>query len=65
MKKLILLTVSTLMLVGCNQATSEKCESLEIANAQIEKDINTYKTAWNMFFETRDSGAINTDSFDE
>ena len=65
MKKLILLTITTLMFVGCNQATSEKCESLEIANAQIEKDINTYKTAWGMFFETRDSGAINTDSFDE
>ena len=65
MKKLILLTITTLMFVSCNQANSEKCESLEIANAQIEKDINTYKTAWDMFFETRDSGAINTDSFDE
>ena len=65
MKKLILLTITTLMFVGCNQAISEKCESLEIANAQIEKDINTYKTAWDMFFETRDSRAINTDSFNE
>ena len=65
MKKLILLTITTLMFVGCNQAISEKCESLEIANAQIEKDIKTYKTAWDMFFETRDSRAINTDSFNE
>ena len=65
MKKLILLTITILMFIGCNQAASEKCESLEIANTQIEKDINTYKTAWDMFFETRDSGAINTDSFDE
>jgi len=65
MKKIILITITTIMFIGCNQAQNEKCESLEIANAQIEKDINTYMTAWNLFFETRDSGAINTDSFDE
>ncbi len=38
---------------------------LQKANAQIEKNINTYKTAWDAFFETRDPNAINTDSFDE
>ena len=27
--------------------------------------IKTYKNAWDVFFETRDSNAINTDSFDE
>jgi len=65
MKKIILFIITALMFVGCNQAQSEKCKSLEIENAQIEKDINSYMTAWNLFFDTRDSKAINTDSFDE
>jgi|TARA_B100000768_G_scaffold136665_1_gene127638 hypothetical protein len=63
MKKIILITI--LAFIGCNQAPSEECKSIELANAQIEKNINTYKTAWDMFFVNRDSRAINTDSFDE
>ena len=31
----------------------------------IFKTIGISSSAWDMFFETRDSGAINTDSFDE
>jgi len=65
MKKIILFTITALIFVGCNQAQSEECKSLETANAQIEKDINSYMTAWSLFFDTRDSKAINTDSFDE
>ena len=63
MKKIILITI--LIFTGCDQAPSEKCKSIEIANAQIEKNIKTYKTAWNMFFDNRESGALNTESFDE
>ena len=65
MKKIILLSIATLLFISCNQPKNEECDSLAKANAQIEKNINTYKTAWDAFFETRDPNAINTDSFDE
>lgn len=65
MKKIILLTIATLLFISCNQPENKECDSLAKANAQVEKNINTYKTAWDTFFETRDPNAINTDSFDE
>ncbi len=65
MKKIILLSIATLLFISCNQPKNKECDSLVKANAQVEKNINTYKTAWDAFFETRDSNAINTDSFDE
>ena len=65
MKKIILLSIATLLFISCNQPKNEEFDSLAKANAQIEKNINTYKTAWDAFFETRDPNAINTDSFDE
>lgn len=65
MKKIILLTIATLLFISCNQPENKECDSLAKANAQVEKNINTYKTAWDAFFETRDPNAINTDSFDE
>ena len=65
MKKIILLSITTLLFISCNQPQNEECDSLAKANAQTQKNINTYKTAWNAFFETRDPNAINTNSFDE
>jgi hypothetical protein len=65
MKKIILLSIATLLFISCNQPKNEECDSLAKANAQTQQNINTYKTAWDAFFETRDSNAINTDSFDE
>ena len=65
MKNIILLSIITLLLIGCKQELNKECESLAKLNAQTEKNINTYKMAWDAFFETRDSNAINTDSFDE
>ena len=65
MKKIILLSIATLLFISCNQPKNEECDSLAKANAQTEKNINTYKTAWDVFFKTRDPNAINTDSFDE
>ena len=65
MKKIILLSIATLLFISCNQTQNEECDSLAKANEQVEKNINTYKTAWDIFFETRDSNAINKDSFDE
>jgi steroid delta-isomerase-like uncharacterized protein len=65
MKKIFLLSITTLLLIGCKQELNKECESLAKVNEQTEKNINTYKMAWDAFFETRDSNAINTDSFDE
>ena len=65
MRKIILVSITTLIFIGCNQKLNEKCESILKENAQIEKNIKSYKTAWNAFFETRNSKAINTDSFNE
>lgn len=65
MRKIILVSITTLIFIGCNQKLNEKCDSLVKENAQIEKNIKSYKTAWNAFFETRNSKAINTDSFNE
>ena len=53
------------LFAGCNQTKNEACDALAKANYKTEKNIEIYKTAWNTFFETRDSSAINTDSFDE
>ena len=65
MKKIILLSITTFLLIGCKQELNKECESLAKVSAQTDKNINTYKMAWDAFFETRDSNAINTDSFDE
>ena len=65
MKKIILFSITTFLLIGCKQEFNEECESLARVNEQTEKNINTYKMAWDTFFETRDSNAINSDSFDE
>ena len=65
MKKIILLSITTFLLIGCKQELNKECESLAQINEQTEKNINTYKVAWDAFFENRDSNAINTDSFDE
>lgn len=65
MRKIILVSITTLIFIGCNQKLNEKCDLLVKENAQIEKNIKSYKTAWNAFFETRNSKALNTDSFNE
>ncbi len=65
MKNLIILFISMLLFAGCNQVKNEECDAVVKANSQTEKNIEIYKTAWNAFFENRDSSAINTDSFDE
>ncbi len=65
MKNLIILSITLLLFSGCNQTINEECEALAKTNAQTEKNIEIYKTAWLAFFETRDSSAINTDSFHE
>ena len=64
MKKLFLLSLSVLFF-SCNQQSSEKCKSLESAQLSVEKNIETYKTAWEAFFDNRDPSAVNLDSFDE
>jgi hypothetical protein len=64
MKKLLFLATIFLM-VGCTQQPSEECQALETANAQVQKDINTYKSVWNKIFAERDINLINSDSFDE
>ena len=64
MKKLFLLSLSVLFF-SCNQQSSEKCKSLESAQLSVEKNIETYKTAWESFFDNRDPSAVNLDSFDE
>ena len=65
MKKIVLVSIMILLFIGCNQPLNEECVALVKTNDQVEKNINTYKTAWDAFFETRDSNAINTDSFDK
>ncbi len=65
MKNLIILSITLFLFSGCNQAANDECEALAKTNSQTEKNIEIYKTAWLAFFETRDSRAINTDSFDE
>ncbi|MDG1329138.1 MAG: ester cyclase [Flavobacteriaceae bacterium] len=65
MRKIILVSITTLIFIGCNQKLNEKCDLLVKENAQIEKNIKSYKTAWNAFFETRNSKALNTNSFNE
>ena len=64
MKKLFLLSLSVLFF-SRNQQPSEKCKSLESAQLSVEKNIETYKTAWEAFFDNRDPSAVNLDSFDE
>jgi len=55
----------TLLIIGCTQHPSEQCQNLESENIKLENNLNTYKTAWDIFFENRDPSAINTESFDE
>tara|TARA_B100000768_G_scaffold97877_1_gene91282 strand:+ start:102 stop:605 length:504 start_codon:yes stop_codon:yes gene_type:complete len=64
MKKLLFLA-TFLLIVSCAQQPSEECQTLETANAQIQKDIVTYKTVWDRVFLERDINLIDTDSFDE
>ena len=64
MKKLLFI-VSILLIVSCNQQPSEECQTLETANAQIQKDIKTYKTVWDKVFLERDINLIDSESFDE
>jgi len=65
MKNLIFISIIMLLFTGCNRIKNEDCDALAEANSYTENNIKIYKTAWNTFFETRDRGAINTDSFDE
>jgi len=65
MKKIILISFTILICISCNQTPSENCDTALKANEKVAKNIKTYKTAWDVFFENRDSNAINTDSFDE
>ena len=51
MKKIILLSIATLLFISCNQPKNEECDSLAKANEQVEKNINTYKTAWDIFLK--------------
>ena len=45
MKKIILLSITTFLLIGCKQEINKECESLAKINEQTEKNINTYKVA--------------------
>ena len=65
MKKIILISFTILICISCSQTPNENCDIALKANEKVEKNIKTYKNAWDTFFETRDSNAINTDSFDE
>jgi hypothetical protein len=51
MKKIILLSITTLLLIGCKQELNKECESLAKVNEQTEKNINTYKMAWDAFLK--------------
>ena len=57
MKKIILISFTILVCISCNQTTSENCDTALKANEKVEKNIKTYKTAWDVFFETIDSNA--------
>ena len=37
MRKIILVSITTLIFIGCNQKLNEKCDSIVKENAQIEK----------------------------
>ena len=62
MKKILSMCVAFLVL-SCGP--SEKCVTLEQENSKTDQNLDTYKTAWEQFFENRDPSAVNTDSFDE
>ena len=59
------MSLTILVCISCNQTPSENCDTAIKTNEKVAKNIKTYKTACDVFFETRDSNAINTDSFDE
>ncbi len=65
MKKIILISFTILVFISCNQTPNDNCDTAIKANEKVANNIKTYKTAWDVFFETRDSNAINTNSFDE
>jgi len=50
MKKIILISFTILVCISCNQTTSENCDTALKANEKVEKNIKTYKTAWDVFF---------------
>ena len=50
MKKIILLSITTFLLIGCKEELNKECESLAKVSEQTDKNINNYKMAWNAFF---------------
>ncbi|MBL6649098.1 MAG: ester cyclase [Flavobacteriaceae bacterium] len=62
MKKIVSICV-VFFVLSCGP--NEKCVTLEQEKFQTEQNLNTYKTAWELFFENRDPSVVNTDSFDE
>ncbi len=63
MKKSIFLLLS-LVILSCSQPPSQECQTLETANANLEKNIEMYVSVWENLFDKRDINLINTDSFD-
>ncbi len=51
MKKIVLVSIMILLFIGCNQPLNEDCIALAKANEQVEKNINTYKPAWDTFLK--------------
>ncbi len=63
MKKSIILMIS-LLVVACSQQPSQESQTLELANSNLNKNIEMYVSVWEDIFEKRDISLINTDSFD-
>ena len=63
MKKSLILLIS-LLVVACSQQPSQECQTLELANSNLNKNIEMYVSVWEDIFEKRDINLINTDSFD-
>ena len=55
MKKILSICVAFLVL-SCGP--NEKCVKLEKENSKTEQNLDTYKTAWEQFFENRDPSAV-------
>ena len=63
MKQSIFLILS-LVIVSCSQQPSQECQTLELANVNLEKNLEMYVSVWEDVFEKRDMSLINTDHFD-
>ena len=63
MKKSIVLLLS-LVILSCSQQPSQECQTLELENTNLNKNLVNYVSAWEAVFESRDITLINTDSFD-